>query len=52
MLMAQEAIASTEIELGPFDKDEKEAMFIHLISNGEITLKDARIIVEWIKENV
>lgn len=50
--MAQEAIASTEIEIGPFEKDEKEAMFIHLISNGEVSLEEARVIVEWMKEHV
>lgn len=47
-LMAQEAIASTEIELGPFTEVERLAMLISMTSNGLWNMKAATALAEKI----
>ncbi len=49
-LMAQEAIASTEIETGPFDKDKRTAMLIYMMGNGDISMKEAFVMVDYMKQ--
>jgi hypothetical protein len=48
--MAQEAIASTEIEIGPFDKDKRTAMLIYMMGNGDISMKEALVMVDYMKQ--
>lgn len=47
-LMAQEAIASTEIEIGPFTEVERMAMLIVMTSNGLWDMKAATALAEKI----
>lgn len=49
-LMAQEAIASTEIEIGPFEEDKRRAMLIYMMSNGDITMDEAVQMVQYMKQ--
>lgn len=49
-MMAKEAIASTEIELGPFDGDKRRAMLIYMMSNGDISLEESANIVQYMKQ--
>jgi hypothetical protein len=39
--MAQEAVASTEIELGPFDEVKRIAMTLFISSGGDLSLSEA-----------
>lgn len=50
LLMAQEAIASTEIEIGPFEEDKRRAMLIYMMGNGDITMEEAVVMVEYMKQ--
>lgn len=46
ILMIQEAIASTEIEIGPFTDTQRLAMLFYISSNGDLTMKEATKLAE------